>query len=324
MKVSIKDIAAKAGVSTATVSLALNGSDLVKDSTKERVQQLAKEMGYVPNPYARKLVLQKSGMLGLVVPTIRNVYYAYLVDYINAFVREAGYGLQIATSDNSPKMERKILDEMRINQVEGIMLAPVNVPNFGTNYIEEIQVPLVYTTGQYLDSEHPTVMCDLKQGMYDITKLLVDKGHRSLAFITGQVGVHTLDLREAGFLEAAKNSKTKIFRLDRLSYNSAREVTGEILEYCNRFDAIVCVDDTVAVGVINALQTAGIDIPRQIAVTGFDNNILSHTAAVPLTSVTQDVEQIARKTVEIVLDAIAGKPVKNVTIPCTIHHRKSV
>lgn len=325
MKVSIKEIAEKTGFSPATVSLALNGSELVKDSTRKIIKKTATEMGYTPNPYARKLVLQKSGMLGLIVPTLRNVYYADLVHFINDIVRKKGYGLIISASDNTPATEQKILGEMLENQVEGIMLAPVNLPNDQPEYVSGLPVPLVFTTAKYKYCEFPCVMCDLKQGMYDITRNVIEKGRRRIAFVTGAEGVDALDLREAGFLAAAKqHADYRIFRVHKLGFSSGCQAAGDLVKSRCEFDTVLCVDDMMASGMINTLMTAGVSVPGQVWVTGFDSNIFSKICTVPITTVRQDIEQIALNTVELMLDMIqSGNNGRDITIPCTIVPRNS-
>lgn len=322
MSVSIKEIAAKAGVSPATVSLALNDSDLVKLETKEMIKELAKEMGYTPNPYARRLVRRKSGMLGLIVPTIRNVYYADLVHYINEAVRRTDYGLIIATSDNSPKIERKIIREMHSSMAEGIMLAPLNVLENNAQLIEECDIPIVFTTAKYADTKRPFVMADIEKGMEQLVGEIVAGGRKRLALITGQAGVFELDLRERGFLTAAKGVQHDVIRIDRLDYKGGSSAVDKIIN--GGYDAAVCVNDMVALGVVNALMLSGVKVPEEIGVSGFDDNIFAKTSAVPITTVRQDVLEIAEKTVGAMLQLVEKKKCSSLTIDCEIIKRRSI
>ena len=323
MKVSIKEIAQKSGVSPATVSLALNGSDLVKTETREKIVRLAKELGYRPNPYARKLVLQKSGMLGLIVPTIRNVFYADLVEFINTRAREMGYGLIIAASDNSSDMEQTIIGEMQDNRVEGIMLAPVNVYNRDISYINDISVPMVFTTSKYDGCDNPCVMSDLKQGMISLVERLTQEGRKAVALVTGSGGVYSLMQREEGFTASFGNTGFEIFRVSRLGYKGGGEAARLILEGKAKFDTVVCVDDMVAVGALNTLLEHEKSVPKDFWVCGFDDNIFARTAAVPLTTVRQDIEQLAEKTVETMLTFIEKGEASDYIVDCELVVRKS-
>lgn len=322
MGVSIKELAAAAGVSPATASLALNDSNLVKLETKENIKQLAKEMGYAPNPYARRLVLKKSGMLGLIVPTMRNVYYADLVHYINDAVRRTEYGLIISTSDNSPKAERKIMKEMSANMVEGIMMAPLNVTENNAPLVEDSQIPIVFTTAKYADSKHPYVMSNLEQGMYDLVDEIVKDGRKNLVLVTGEKGVFELDLREKGYLAAAKDVQHDILRIDRLDHKGGAAAAEQLIG--KGYDAIICINDIMALGVIHTLLDHGVRVPEDVGVSGFDDNVFARTAAVPITTVTQDMQQIAEKTVEAMLKLIEEKTCDSITLDCEIKKRRSI
>ena len=160
----MKDVAGRAGLSVATVSLALSGSDKVSKSTRQRVEKLAREMGYRPNLYARKLVTRRSRQIGLIVPDIENVYYASLAQRIFNDLTASGYGLMISTSMNSRLTERRIICEMIENRVDALMIAPVNTPNSDAGYLamlDEAGIPLLFVTSAYPGADRPCVMCDL-------------------------------------------------------------------------------------------------------------------------------------------------------------------
>lgn len=327
MAFNIKDVAKRAEVSPATVSLALNGSELVNKETQKRVKKIAEEMGYKPNPYAQKLVLQKSRMIGLIIPDITNVFYAVLVQHVNNAVRKAGYGLYIAMSNDSTETEKTILEEMRNNRMEGILLAPVNVPNNNPDYLHNFDIPLVFTTAGYPLIDKPCVMSDLENGMYFLTKLLIERGRKNIAYITGQSEVYTLDLREKGFLRASSDINIKIFHNDNVSYKTACCVTFEILNADKKFDAVICVNDMMAIGVVNTLLQHGIKIPEDIAVCGYDDVIFAEISPVPITTVRQDIEAIAIKSTEILFSLIKSEKIncdKNKIIKNEIIIRKSI
>ena len=112
MDIKLEDVARRVGMSKSTVSLALNGSNKVNPDTRSLILQVAGEMGYTPNPHARKLAMRKSNMIGLIVPDIQNVYYASLVSFTARVLRNSGYGLFISISENSRKREKQIVQEM--------------------------------------------------------------------------------------------------------------------------------------------------------------------------------------------------------------------
>ena len=164
----MEDVARRAGLSKATVSLALNGSTRINAQTRARLQALAREMGYRPNPYARNLVTRRSHQIGLIVPDIENVYYASLAQSIFNQLRTSDYGLSISVSMNSPELEHKIIRRMIENRMDALMLAPVNTPNEHPDYLsllDEAGMPLLFVTADYPSAALPRVMCDLYGGM---------------------------------------------------------------------------------------------------------------------------------------------------------------
>lgn len=325
--ISIKDIAKASGVSTATVSLALNHSDLISEQTRERVCRIADEMGYLPNPYARRLVKQRSDMLGLIVPDIRNVYYAALVHHVNHAVRAAGYGMIIAMSENNPAYEEKIVEEMIASRVDGLLLSPLNSVGHTLSYLEHFPLPLAFVSSRYEDCPYPAVIPDYQNGMAEITRMALEKGRKHILFMTGPKGEYSLEQRKQGFLCAA-GENGMVVHCREVSYADATEATEQLLAEANGslfFDAILCVNDTMAAGVENVLLRHGISIPETVAVGGYDDVLFAETTAVPLTTVKQDIKMIAETAVSLLLERIAGNKIPQITtVPVTLIHRDSL
>ena len=186
MHVKITDVAEKAGVSIATVSLALNGNEKINIRTRRHVAAVAKELGYRPNPSAKRLASRKSRQIGLVLPDIENIYYAALAQDTLNELRMSDYALIISSSMNSRQMERRIVSDMIGNQVEGLMIAPVEKPNDNIEYLDALNdagIPYVFVTASYPDLEHPCVMCDLYGGMKQLLERLYDRGLRRMALL---------------------------------------------------------------------------------------------------------------------------------------------
>ena len=162
MSVGLKDIAERLGLSEATVSLALNGNKIVKAETRIRVQKMADEMGYIPNSLARSLVRKKSGMLGLIIPDIENVYYSELVKHINRYCQKVGYRLFVSISNNNVHKEKENVLAMIENCAEGVVIAPVNVPisirTICGIFKTKIRFRLCFLPSRYEDVSAPYVM----------------------------------------------------------------------------------------------------------------------------------------------------------------------
>ncbi len=316
--VGIKDIARKLGVSPATVSLALNGSPLVGEQTKERVCQTAKEMGYRPNPYARSLVTKRSRTLGLVIPDIRNVYYASLVHHINHAVRAADYSLIISMSENDPAYEEKIVREMIDHRVDGLLMAPLNSVGHTHAYLEGLPMPLLFVASRYEDLPYPVVMPDFEGSMAEMTRYAMDRGHKRLLFLTGPEGEVSLDARKRGFLSVS-GAGAQVLHCTEVSYTAGASAAEALLAEgrLSEIDCILCVNDTMAAGVENVLLRHGIAIPDRIAVGGFDDILFAETTAVPLTTVRQDIRCMAKTSVQLLLARIGGEEIPVCTVTPT-------
>ena len=328
MDIRLEDVARRVGVSKSTVSLALNGSSKVNLQTRSRILQAAHEMGYSPNPHARKLVMRKSNMLGLIVPDIQNVYYASLVDNISRGLRNSGYGLFISISENSRKREKQIVQEMIENRMDGVLLVPLNKPNNDVSYLRTLEaagIPMVYVTSLYPGMQRPYVMCDLYNGMRKMVRLLHDRGCRKITMMTGPSAVYCMDQREMGYLDemhALGCSYQHILRLDEVTYASALSEIQQLQSLS--MDAIACVNDMMALGVINALNANGINVPEDIAVAGYDDLIFSRISSVPITTVKQDLAAVADHAARMILRLIDKQEAQQeVVIDCDLIIRDS-
>ena len=330
MRVKIEDVAQRADVSIATVSLALNGSDKVSERTRSRVQAIAREMGYRPNPSARRLASRKSRQIGLVVPDIENISYAALAQHTLNQLLASDYALTISTSMNSRKMERRIISDMIGNHVEGLLIAPVEKPNENIEYLDLLKqagIPYVFVTASYPKAEHPCVMCDLYAGMRQLLEALYGQGYRRMAMLSGAQNVHCLELRDSAFSDFAAAhglGAARIHHLDGVRYDDSYRFVRDM--YIRDVDAIVCVNDMMAMGVVNALKERGVKVPGDVGVAGFDDSIFSRVSPVAITTVRQDVQRMAVQAADWILSLVQGQDVERGTlqlIPCDVLLRQS-
>ena len=330
MRVKIEDVAREADVSTATVSLALNGSDKVNAQTRVRVNAVAKRMGYRPNPSAKRLAMRKSRQIGLVIPDIENQYYAGLTQYILNELQAGDYALSISSSMNSRQMERRIVSDMIDNQVEGLLIAPVEKPNENVEYLDLLNaagIPFLFVTASYPNLNHPCVMCDLYDGMYRLLDSLYARGYSRFAMLSGAQNVHCFDLRDRAFLDYMRARGLKsgaIHHLDGVRYDHAYQFARNM--DAEGLDAVVCVNDMMALGVINALIERGLSIPEDIAVAGFDDSIFSRVSSISITTVRQDIHQMAVQAAERIISLAQGEaPARQEPplIPCEVILRRS-
>lgn len=312
MSIKLKDIAKAAGVSEATVSLALNDNEMVKLETQIKVKRIAQEMGYSPNAMARGLAKRKSATIGLIIPDIESAYYGKLVRCVDENVREIGYSLILALSNDKPEVEKQIVGDFISNRVEGIIIAPVNRVNTDLRYIHELnrhRIPCVFATAHYPDTDVPYAMVDLEEGTYRLVKYLLDLGHRNIYFLAGSPKVITTAYRINGFVRAFQEREVIVgekyfIECGRLDYEQSRKTTEKLLANEKDIDAIITINDMMALGVQNILNEKGIRVPDDISVAGYDNMIFSTIAGIPITTINQDIGQISWNAVNMLLGCI--------------------
>lgn len=322
MTIKLKDIAVRANVSEATVSLALNNSKLVKDETAKRVREIAGELGYTPNAMARGLVKQKSGTVGLIVPDIESAYYSKLVKCIDESLRDAGYNLVLAISNDKPEIEKKIVGNLVSERVEGIIIAPVNQYNEKLGYIKQLDthgIPCVFVSAYYNELDEPYVMVDLEEGTYKLVKYLLDLGHRRIVFLTGSPKVITTLQRINGYKKAFDErnisyNETQLIECKRLDYEYSCDVAKELLKNKSEIDAVITINDMMALGIVNTFRNNGVNVPDEISVAGYDNIIFSAISPVPITTVAQDIRKMSRLAVDIIVSKLENPGCKKENI----------
>lgn len=328
MRVKIEDVAKRAGVSIATVSLALNGSEKVNANTRDRIEAIARDMNYQPNPNAKRLAMRKSRQIGLVVPDIENIYYAALAQHTLNELLASDYALTISTSMNSRRMERRIIADMIGNQVEGLLIAPVEKPNDSVEYLRDLRragIPYVFVTASYPNLRHPCVMCDLYGGMKQLLEALYARGYARVALLSGTEKAYCFDLRDSAYLDFCRERGLDVPGIHHLSgvrYDDAHDFARTMA--LDGLDAIVCVNDMMAIGVVNALAERGVRVPEDVAVAGFDDSIFSRVSPISITTVRQDIHQMAVRAAQSVLKLARGEALEALRpIPCEVILRQS-
>lgn len=335
MPITLREIARLAHVSEATASLALNGRRGVNEETRRRVKEIAREKGYLPNAIARRLSKSRSGIIGLVVPDIENPYYGKLVRTVDQCVRRAGYGTVFAVSEEDPGIERAMIRNFLSNKAEGILVAPASVRNDDPSYIGRIEsvygTPCVCVTSRYPGTEACVVMADLEEGSYRLTDYLLGMGHRAVYCLIGDREVVPSASRIAGWRRAFAGhglaaGDELLCECSRCGFEEAYGVTCRLLGSGKRIDAIMTVNDVMALGVLKALVDRNIRIPGDISVAGFDNVVFSSVSTIPITTVAQDLERMSREAVDMLLRRIRGgvsEPPETVMLPTELIVRAS-
>jgi DNA-binding LacI/PurR family transcriptional regulator len=312
MPVSIKDIAKAAGVSHSTVSRALNDSPLVKAETKARIQRLSQQMGYSPDAIARSLVTQRTHTVGVVATTITDPFVAEVVQGVEDAAQESGYSVILTSSASEPERELAAVEMLRAKRVDGVIVTSSRIGALYLQHLEGIGVPVVLVNNHNEQSGRYTfsVSVDNWHGGHLATAHLIDKGHRRIGYVSGPAD-HSDDLgRLAGYRQALDEATIPFDpalvvpgngRLDggeralRLLGGLAGPPTG-----------VFCYNDMTAIGLISAARRAGLRVPGDLAVVGFDDIPLAAHVYPPLTTVAQPQHDMGRRAMGMALALMAG------------------
>jgi LacI family transcriptional regulator len=308
---SLRDIAKHAGVSVNTVSRALTGKPDVNAQTKARVQELAKELGYMPNLLARSLLRGRSSLIGLVVTDCTNPFYAGLIGAAEDALSRKGYALLLATSNENPGKEDRALTILQEHRVDGILLTAVDVEAEHVRRLLAGPSRVVLLARRAPGYVGPFVGTDNVEGARRIVSYLIDQGHRSIAHIARADAATSGGERVAGYRDAL--AKAGIASVDRLVFPAAPTLEGGeaacewLLAVAPAPTAVFCYNDSQAIGLMQALQARGKHVPQDYSVTGFDDIQVSHLISPQLTTVAQPVDEIGIRGASILVDIINGQ-----------------
>jgi LacI family transcriptional regulator len=309
-RASIRDVARRACVSVSTVSHTLSGKRPVRLETALRVRRAIEELGYRPNPIAQAMVTGRSRTLGLILPDIVNPFFPHVARGAEDAASERGYSLILCNTDLRPKRELEYVDTLLARRVDGILFMPGD-PEAG-QALERLMVsgvPFVLMDEALNGPEGAGVFSDNAGGSEAVARHLVEIGRRRLAFIGGPEGLPTVQEKLVGFrrglVDAGLEPVDVRFGLYRT--DSGEQMTREILESGHPFDGLFAADDLLALGAMQALRSAGLRIPEDIAVAGFDGMPGSEQWNPPLTTAAQQIYMLGAIAARILVERIDGR-----------------
>ncbi len=332
---TIKDIADKAGVSTATVSNVIKGKKgKVSEKTIEKIKKIIEELNYVPSMGARILSEKRSKIIGVICNfmnvtdnSLKDPFTAELLGVIESEIRKNKYYMMLYAS-NKPEEIKKLISTW---SVDGLIFAGINEKTYNS-LIKISKKPIVVIDGYYKNKDFYNVGTNDEEGGYIITKYLLDKGHKNIIFAdeTNKKGtiIKTVDgERLKGFKRALKEMGIEYTTENHIyidTFNKQKSV-DKILKHKN-ITAVVCASDNIAFEVINCLKNRNIKIPEDISVTGFDNVYLSNLSSPTLTTINQNINEKGCKAVNMLIDIIEEKSIENnnIRISVDIKERNSV
>ena len=323
MVVSIKDLAEKAGVAPSTVSRALNNHPRIGEETRQVIQTLARQMGYVPSEAARALVGQATSAIGVALPDFNDPFYMGMLSGIEEVATNEQHDLFIGGFNRDPDRERKLFDAFEEKRLAGIVVAGSLVDDA---YLRRAQrrLPAVLVN----HSEYPAaVAIDQALGVRLAVEHLVSLGHRHIGYVTMGKASSSNDLRLRGYEEGLQEHG--------LPYDDALVVSGNggmdggqyaverLVAVSERPTAIICYNDRTAIGVIGALYQRGFLVPADISVVGFDDLEIASYYLPSLTTIRQPHTELGRKAARMLFDQINGRPIRAETLAPELIVRRS-
>jgi DNA-binding LacI/PurR family transcriptional regulator len=326
--VTLRDIAQATGVSVNTVSRALTGKSDVNAATKARVQAAAERLGYQPNLPARSLVLGRTRSLGLVVSDCTNPFYAMLIRAVENVAYSNGYSLLLATSNETVEREAAALQMLRERRIDGLLLSPVAVEAPHLRPLLGGAVPCVLLTRQPAGYKGLFVGTDNARAAELATRHLLELGHRRIAHVTLADGGISARMRMQGYRrQLARAGVSPSERLELAApqtIEGGRTVARRLLAHQPRPTAVFTYNDQQAAGVLLGLRDAGVKVPEEMSVVGFDGIDICEVVWPPLTTMSQPIDEIGRVGAQILIDALAARPLKRQhVLPATLVVRGS-
>jgi LacI family transcriptional regulator len=316
--VTIFDVAKASGVSYSTVSRVLNGFAFVKPTTRQKVLSTASKLGYVANLQARRLAGGKSNLIGMLVPSLDNGYITVLTQSIDEALTKAGYDLMVYTTHHKQGKETQFVNALMGGLSDGLLLMiPRIEQGAGTNYLELLrQRGFPYVLIDQMDEHNKSTVVDSTnwQGSYEATRYLIKLGHTRIGFITGIMAIHSARERLVGYKAALREAGLTIdqglIAAGDFHPTGGYKATQRLLEQKPPPTAIFASNDLSAFGAMDAIRHAGLDIPKDISLIGFDDIPQASTTYPKLTTIRQPLTEMGKVAVKLLLEQIGQPKIK--------------
>lgn len=306
----ILQVAKRARVSTATVSRVLNASDLVRPATTERVRRAIAELNYVRNPSARSLRLGRTQLFGLIVSDIKNPFFPELIDAFEGIAAEQGIDVIFTHTNYDTKRLQSCVRRMVERGVEGIAVMTSEMDEEALAPLLSSRIAVVLLNQPALQDKYRNVAVEYSQGFIQALQHLNSMGHREIGFIAGPPAFSSAVRRRRSWETVMKQLRLPIrpgrVVIGGMHVEGGTNAMKQMLELKNRPTAVVATNDLMAVGALHAALRAGLRIPKDLSVVGFDDLPVSSMVMPPLTTIELPRREIAAHAFEMLRQAIRG------------------
>lgn len=311
-EVTMYDLARKLNVSVATVSRGLQDDPVVSKKTKKKIVDLAEQMGYRSNHFARNLRMQKTQTIGVIVPRLKSYFMSTVIAGIETVVNQAGYNLIIAQSSESAEKEKASAKTMFNNRVDGLLVSLA----YDTDDLSHLEaftrknIPVIFFDRVTDHRDFTNILIDNRKAAYEATSHLIAQGCRRIVHITAPPKQNVYIDRLEGYKKALADHRIRFLEenviIGNLSQEAGAEAAEVILKMKNRPDAVFAANDNCAVGCMQVLTQAGVRIPDQIAFVGFNNDPVSKVIEPNLTTINYPGYEMGEVAARILINHLNG------------------
>ncbi|WP_424862385.1 LacI family DNA-binding transcriptional regulator [Streptomyces sp. MMS24-I29] len=324
---SIKDVAAEAGVSVATVSRVLNSHPSVSPDARTRVLAAVEALGYRPNAVARSLRTDQTRTLGLVISDVLNPYFTELTRFVEEEARALGYSVIIGNADERPDLQEHHIRTLLDRRIDGLLVSPADGSSPCMLGTAAGGTPMVFVDRWIQGVDVPVVRTDGRAAVRDLVAHLHRLGHRRLAIIAGPAATTTGDERVEAFREAMREHGLALpdsyigqgdFQTD-----SGCRVTERFLTLPEPPEVVFAADNLMALGALDAIRARGLRVPQDIGLAAFDDIPWFPHTDPPITAIAQPTGELGRAAVHALVDIVEGRSPQSVTLPARLVVRSS-
>ncbi|MFT8709897.1 MAG: catabolite control protein A [Sporolactobacillus sp.] len=330
MSATIYDVAREAGVSMATVSRVVNGNPNVKPTTRKKVSEAIKRLGYRPNAVARGLASKKTTTVGVIIPDISSVFFSELARGIEDFATMYNYNIILCNSDQNKDKEIRLIQTLLGKQVDGIVFMGGKIADEHIDEFTNSPVPVVLAATVDKKNKIASVNIDYNQAVYEAVSHFIDGGHRKIGFIDGplDVPVNGKDRME-GYKRALEAHdlpyEESLVSVGDYTYESGKEAMAQFLEQEIKPTAVYVASDEMAIGAIHEIQDRGQSVPQDVEIISSENTRLVQMVRPTLSSIAEPTYDIGAVAMRLLTKLMNNEKVENATVvlPHHIDYRQS-
>jgi len=332
MPASIEDVAKKAKVSISTVSRVINRRELVNVKTRERVEQVIRELRYRPNAFARGLMLRKSGIIGLVLPDLHGEFYSEIIRGANLQAREMGTNLLLSSALPGDDAQRWLaaLGQRALLDGLAVMVSDTMASGIGPA-LAELGLPIVVLDGEIEGVKHDTVVIDQRQGAQAIVRhLLEDCDRQRIIFVGGLKTNIDTQARYRAYCDTLKQADRRVdsrdvYYLDYTYESAYRLSTSNARDWAGKDTSVFAANDEMAAGIIAGAIAQGVPVPEKLAVVGFDDTRMARMTKPLLTTVRVPMSNMGATAIDLLCQRIAepDRKATTVSLPAELVVRES-